>query len=34
MQTAFKYAIAKRGLGHFKIFNPKGNRLASKIIKK
>ena len=34
MQTAFKYAIAKRGLGHFKIFNPQGNRLASKIIKK
>ena len=34
MQTAFKYAIAKRGLGHFKIFNTKGNRLASKIIKK
>ena len=31
MQTAFKYAMAKRGLGHFKIFNPKGKSLPSQL---
>jgi len=29
MQTAVKYAMAKRGLGHFKIFNPNGKRLET-----
>jgi len=29
MQTAMKYAMAKRGLGHFKIFNPHGKKLES-----
>ncbi len=29
MLTALKYAFAKRGLGHFKIFNPQGKRLCS-----
>ena len=28
MQTAMKYAMAKRGLGHFGIFNPHGKRLS------
>ena len=28
LQTATKYFLAKRGLGHFKIFNPKGKRLS------
>ena len=27
MQTAMKYAFAKRDMGHFKIFNPKGKKL-------
>lgn len=27
MQTAMKYALAKRGMGYFKIFNPNGNKL-------
>jgi hypothetical protein len=27
MQTAMKYAFAKRGMGHFKIFNPNGEKL-------
>lgn len=26
MKTAFKYAMAKRGMGHFKIFNPNGKK--------
>ena len=29
MQTAVKYAMAKRGLGHFKIFNPQGKKLGA-----
>jgi len=29
MQTAVKYAMAKRGMGHFKIFNPQGKRLET-----
>ncbi len=29
MQTAVKYAMAKRGMGHFKIFNPNGKRLET-----
>lgn len=29
METAMKYAFAKRGMGHFKIFNPKGKKLES-----
>ena len=28
LQTALKYAMAKRGIGHFKIFNPHGRRLS------
>ena len=28
MQTAMKYAMARRGLGHFKIFNPNGKKLS------
>ena len=28
VQTALKYAIAKRGIGHFKIFNPHGRKLS------
>lgn len=28
MQTALKYAMAKRGMGHFKIFNPNGKKLS------
>jgi glycosyltransferase involved in cell wall biosynthesis len=27
METALKYAMAKRGMGHFKIYNPQGQRL-------
>ncbi|MED5353321.1 MAG: glycosyltransferase family 2 protein, partial [Nitrospinota bacterium] len=27
VQTALKYAMAKRGIGHFKIFNPNGKKL-------
>ncbi len=27
LETALKYAIAKRGMGHFKIFNPNGKNL-------
>lgn len=27
IETAMKYALAKRGMGHFKIFNPDGKRL-------
>ncbi len=27
METALKYAMAKRGMGHFEIFNPQGKRL-------
>jgi hypothetical protein len=27
MQTAIKYALAKRGGSHFDIFNPQGKRL-------
>ena len=27
LKTALKYAIAKRGMGHFKIFNPNGKKL-------
>jgi glycosyltransferase involved in cell wall biosynthesis len=29
LETAMKYALAKRGFGHFKIFNPKGRNLGS-----
>ncbi len=29
METALKYAMAKRGMGHFEIFNPQGKRLSS-----
>jgi len=29
MQTAMKYACAKRGMGHFKIFNPNGKKLEA-----
>ena len=28
MQTALKYALAKRGMAHFKIFNPNGKKLS------
>ena len=28
METALKYAMAKRGMGHFKIFNPNGKKLS------
>jgi len=28
LKTALKYAMAKRGIGHFKIFNPHGRRLS------
>ena len=28
IQTAFKYAMAKQGIGHFKIFNPHGRKLS------
>ncbi len=28
MQTAVKYAMAKRGMGHFRIFNPNGKKLS------
>ena len=27
MQTAMKYALARRGMGHFRIFNPNGKKL-------
>ena len=27
LETALKYAMAKRGMGHFKIFNPSGKKL-------
>lgn len=27
MQTAIKYAMARRGMGHFRIFNPNGKKL-------
>lgn len=27
VQTSLKYAMAKRGIGHFKIFNPNGRKL-------
>lgn len=27
LQTSLKYAMAKRGIGHFKIFNPNGRKL-------
>jgi glycosyltransferase involved in cell wall biosynthesis len=27
LETAAKYAMAKRGMGHFKIFNPQGKRI-------
>jgi glycosyltransferase involved in cell wall biosynthesis len=29
MQTAMKYAMAKRGMGHFRIFNPNGKKLVA-----
>jgi hypothetical protein len=29
METAIKYAMAKRGIGHFNIFNPKGKKLSA-----
>lgn len=29
LHTAVKYAMARRGLGHFKIFNPNGKRLET-----
>ncbi len=29
METALKYALAKRRMGHFKIFNPNGKRLET-----
>jgi glycosyltransferase involved in cell wall biosynthesis len=29
MQTAMKYAMARRGMGHFRIFNPHGKKLES-----
>ncbi len=29
METALKYACAKRGMGHFKIFNPNGKKLEA-----
>lgn len=29
MGTAMKYAFAKRGMGHFKIFNPNGKKLET-----
>ena len=29
MQTAMKYAMAKRGMGHFRIFNPNGKKLEA-----
>ena len=28
IQTALKYAMAKQGIGHFKIFNPQGKRIS------
>jgi hypothetical protein len=28
MKTALKYAMAKRGISHFNIFNPNGKRLS------
>ncbi len=28
METALKYAMAKRGMGHFKIFDPNGKKLS------
>ncbi len=30
MQTALKYAMAKRGLGHFRIFNSSGKKISEK----
>ena len=30
MKTALKYAMAKRGISHFNIFNPSGKRLSTK----
>ena len=29
MQTAMKYAMARRGMGHFRIFNPNGKKLEA-----
>ena len=29
MQTAIKYAMARRGMGHFRIFNPNGKKLEA-----
>ena len=29
IETALNYALAKRGIGHFKIFNPNGKRLIN-----
>jgi glycosyltransferase involved in cell wall biosynthesis len=29
IQTAMKYAMARRGMGHFRIFNPNGKKLKS-----
>ena len=29
LETAIKYAFAKRKMGHFKIFNPQGNKLLT-----
>jgi glycosyltransferase involved in cell wall biosynthesis len=29
MQTAMKYAMARRGMGHFRIFNPNGKKLET-----
>ena len=29
MQTAMKYAMARRGIGHFRIFNPNGKKLET-----
>jgi glycosyltransferase involved in cell wall biosynthesis len=31
METAMKYAMAKRGMGHFKIFNPNGNKIDTQL---
>jgi glycosyltransferase involved in cell wall biosynthesis len=33
METALKYAVAKRGMGHFKIFNPNGKKLSAELEK-
>ncbi len=29
METSLKYAMAKRGIGHFNIFNPNGKKLST-----